>query len=88
LHAILPTLAQMLDPIDLPHTGPAGIDAATPDDLLTRLYAVIERAALSPDDGLRTAVATELGDGYIQLSPTDLLTHANETTRRLTSPQP
>lgn len=83
-HAILPTLAQLLDPSDLPHSGPAGVAAATAEDLLPRMYTVIERAALSPDDGLRNAVAIELGDGgYRRLSPPDLYRYAGTHTRRL-----
>jgi hypothetical protein len=89
-HAILPALRQLLDPADLPHTAPPGVADATPQDLLPRLYAVIECAALSTDEGLHTAIATELGDGgYGRLSQADLLICAGPGTGRLINgPEP
>jgi len=83
-HAILPTLAQLLDPSDLPHTAPTAVGTTTAEDLLPRMYSIIERAAISPDDGLRNAVAVELGDGgYRRLRQADLCRHAGAHTRRL-----
>jgi hypothetical protein len=83
-HAILPTLVQLLDPTDSPHTAPPGVATVPAEDLLPRMYSVIERAAISPDAGLRTAVVIELGDGgYRRLSRADLYRYAGAHTRRL-----
>ena len=82
-HAILPTIAELLGSIDPSQTARSGARPAA-DDLLRRLYSVIERAAISPDDGLRTAVFIELGEGgYRGLSRADLRRYAGPQTLRL-----
>lgn len=51
-------------------------DSSDLEDLVERLYAVIDSWALSPDDDLRHAVFIEMLEaGYVDLTREDLLSH-------------